>query len=266
MSEFTVEVVPYASDNYSYLLIGSSGTAGTEAALVDCGEAAPVISRLKSMGLALNAVLICHTHSDHVAGLPSLLHAYPDAVVYAPTAALFIGGKEISGVNRVSDGSVLSFGSAKSALSLTVLGVPAHTKQCINYYAPGFLFTSDTLFSAGCGRLFEGTASELCAAMDRLSSYPLNTCIYFGHEYTAQNLRFALSVEPDNPDIKEYIKEVDSIMAKGGVTTPGTIGHELRVNPFFRIDIDAVIDFVDPERRFTRVERLGLLRRAKDRF
>ena len=117
-----------------------------------------------------------------------------------------------------------------------MLSVPAHTKDCVNYYAEGNLFTSDTLFSAGCGRLFEGVPAELESALARISAYPPETRIYFGHEYTRSNLEFARGVEPHNADIAEYIKEVDSVLAEGGFTTPSTLVREKSVNPFLRLD------------------------------
>ncbi len=258
MGAVSVEVVPYASDNYSYLILSDDAVA-----LVDCGEAAPVLDRLKSLNRTLDAVLICHTHYDHVAGLTKIMLAFPEARVYSPSTEISTGGKP---VNRVTDGMEIDIGSGAGSITVTVLSLPAHTRHCVNYYTGGNLFTSDTLFSAGCGRLFEGTPAELESALDRIAAYPPETRLYFGHEYTRSNLEFARSVEPNNPDIAKYLEEVDSLRAAGGFTTPSTVGRERLVNPFLRLDREAVIEFVDPEVRYSRTERMGLLRREKDKF
>jgi hydroxyacylglutathione hydrolase len=255
-----VETVPYGTDNYCYLLITPGAVA-----LVDCGEAEPVLARLKSLGRRLDAVFICHTHYDHTAGLLALIEVCPDLSVFASTMDVTTGVKHTRHITVVTDGMEVKVGGGTDAFIVSALSVPAHTSSCFNYYSGGALFTSDTLFSAGCGRLFEGSPENLLSAMDRLSAYPPGTRVYFGHEYTESNLRFALYVEPDNTDIIEYIKEI-ALNARGEVTTPSTIEREIMVNPFFRIDSEAVVAFVDPEGRHTRAERMGLLRRAKDRF
>lgn len=263
MENLRVETVPYGADNYCYLLITPGAVA-----LVDCGEAAPVLARLKSLGRRLDAVFICHTHYDHTAGLAALIEACPDVSVFASTMDVAAGAKRNRQITVVTDGMEIEVGVGTDAFTVSALSVPAHTSSCLNYYSGTALFTSDTLFSAGCGRLFEGSPEDLLSAMDRLAAFPPDTRVYFGHEYTESNLKFALYVEPGNTDIAEYIKEI-STNARGGVTTPSTpstIGREIMVNPFFRIDSEAVVAFVDPEGRYTRAERMGLLRRVKDRF
>ncbi|MFQ5329472.1 MAG: hydroxyacylglutathione hydrolase [Thermodesulfobacteriota bacterium] len=255
MEELIVETVPYSSDNYCYLI---HHPPSNMTALVDCGDAEAVASHLETRGWSLDMILLAHYHYDHTAGAGRLIESLSDVTVYQPEGE---GRINIPAV-EVSDGEEIPFGP----LTIEALRLPAHTRYCTNYYIAGHLFVSDTLFSAGCGRLFEGTAADLERAMERIAALPPETLVYFGHEYTLANLDFALTVEPNNRDIIEYQKRCRAMRNKGLYTTPTTIGQELKVNPFLRIDHRDVIAFVDPDRRYSRIERIGLLRRAKDRF
>jgi hydroxyacylglutathione hydrolase len=254
MQTVQVETVPYYSDNYCYL-IHHPGSGKT--ALVDCGDGRAIIKRLELKGWGLDLILIAHHHIDHTSGISMVRGAYPGARVYAPADG---GLGPLSVV--AADGDKIPLGP----LEVEAVGVAFHTLGCTSYYVDGCLFVSDTLFSGGCGRLFEGTQENLERAMDRLAAFPPETRIYFGHEYTFDNLRFAATVENENRDIEEYARECKKRLGSGGVTTPTTLGRELKINPFLRIDEEAVTRFVDPAGRYTRTERLGLLRKAKDRF
>ncbi|MFQ5586504.1 MAG: hydroxyacylglutathione hydrolase [Thermodesulfobacteriota bacterium] len=255
MKELVIETVPYSSDNFCYLIHHPPSKV---TALVDCGDAGAVISRLEKRGWGLDIILLAHHHYDHTSGAAQLLRSIPGATVYKPEGEERINLPSAS----VRDGDEISFGP----LTIEALRVPAHTRCCTNYYLEGHLFVSDTLFSAGCGRLFEGTAADLERAMDRIAALPPETLVYFGHEYTLNNLDFALTVEPKNRDTTEYQKRCRALRGKGLCTTPTTIGQELRVNPFLRIDHHDVVCFVDPDGVYSRTERIGLLRRAKDQF
>lgn len=255
MGTEAVITIPYSNDNYSYLLVPEGVD---RAVLVDCGDGGPVVRELTRLGLSLDKVLLTHHHYDHTDGVEEVLASFPEAAVYAPEGE----GRIRGATNRVGDGERIRSGP----LEITALRVPFHTLNCTNYLAGRHLFTSDTLFSAGCGRIFEGTAEGLLAAMDRIRGLPPETRIYFGHEYTEANLRFAAMVEPDNAKIRAYLDECGGRGKKGAPTTPTTLERELLVNPFLRIDEEAVIRYVDPEEKMSRTGRMAALRAAKDRF
>ncbi len=255
MKTLQIKTLPYAHDNYCYLIHHHPSG---KTALVDCGDARPVLAQLEEAGWDLHAVLLTHHHYDHTVGTSRIIEAFPSAVVYAPDGESRIDIPS----NRVKDGDLIPFGP----LDIEVVSVPAHTRHCTNYHIRGHLFVSDTLFSCGCGRLFEGGATDLERAMDRIAGYPPETRIYFGHEYTVDNLRFALTVEPSNRETLAYMEECRKVVDGGGFTTPTTLERELKVNPFLRIDEDEVLRFVDPDGRRARSERLGILRRKKDIF
>ncbi|MCP3676062.1 MAG: hydroxyacylglutathione hydrolase [Deltaproteobacteria bacterium] len=255
MEELIIETVPYSADNYCYLI---HHPPSRMTALVDCGDAEAVVRHLDRLGWRLNIILLAHHHYDHTAGTAHLIRSLPDVTVYKPEGEERINIPAVT----VSDGEQIAFGP----MTIEAIRLPAHTRCCTSYYIEGHLFVSDTLFSAGCGRLFEGQAADLERAMDRLGNLPSETLVYFGHEYTVANLDFALTVEPKNRDIIEYQKQCLAMRGKNRYTTPTTIAQELRVNPFLRIDHSDVITFVDPEGLYNRTKRIGLLRRAKDQY
>ncbi|MEE8184955.1 MAG: hydroxyacylglutathione hydrolase [Thermodesulfobacteriota bacterium] len=255
IEELIVKTIAYSSDNYCYL-IHHPLTGKT--ALVDCGEAESVLRYLKREQWKLDVILLTHYHYDHTAGTSRVIKAFPNATIYSPLGEERIGFSSV----KVKDGDEIPLGP----LEVKAVSVPAHTRYCTNYYIRGHIFVSDTFFSAGCGRVFEGTALDLEKAMDRLASLPPETLIYFGHEYTLDNLRFAISVEPDNPDIIDYISKCQRRRGSGEFTTPTTLAQELKINPFLRIDHENVIKFIDPSGVYGRTERIGLLRKAKDKY
>lgn len=222
--------VPAFEDNYIWLIRGRS--AG-QVALVDPGDAAPVLAALSRLDLTPVAILCTHHHGDHTGGIEELKRRFPDMPVYGP------GDENIAGITHaLRDGERLDL--PVLGLRFEILAVPGHTRGHIAYYGHGWLFCGDTLFSAGCGRLFEGTPEQMQRSLARLGALPGDTLVYCAHEYTRANLRFAQAVEPDNPAIQRYRGEVDERRARGEPTVPSTIALERAINPFLRWDSPAV--------------------------
>jgi len=227
--------VPAFKDNYIWLICR-----GRDAVVVDPGDAAPVERALADRGLTLRAILTTHHHADHVGGVMALLAARPDQSlrVYGPA------GEAIAGVTDVlKEGESIAI----EALGLTfdVLDVPGHTRGHIAYVCTSepdapLLFCGDTLFAAGCGRLFEGTASQMHASLTKLASLPSNTLVYCAHEYTLSNLRFAHAVEPESADLAERVIDATAKRTRDEPTLPSTIALERATNPFLRADCPAV--------------------------
>jgi hydroxyacylglutathione hydrolase len=210
-------------DNYAYLVVDEdTGKAG----IVDCAEAEPVLRAVEREGVTLIAILPTHHHYDHVGGNTDLLKAKPGLTVYGVD-------ERIPGLtDRVADGSAVHVGN----LAARVLFIPAHTSGHLAYYfeREKAVFTGDTLFAGGCGRLFEGDAAMMIASLSKLMALPEDTRVYFGHEYTEKNLRFALSLEPQNAALREKYDWVVQQSRRNQPTTPTTIGSEKDTNPFFR--------------------------------
>jgi hydroxyacylglutathione hydrolase len=220
--------LPAFRDNYIWTLHD-----GRHAAVVDPGDAAPVEAFLAAQGLSLTAILVTHHHPDHVGGIARLLERWP-VPVFGPAS------EPIPGRTRpLAEGERLLVPGLD--LELTVLEVPGHTLGHIAYLGHGLLLCGDTLFSAGCGRLFEGTPAQLQASLARLAALPADTRVYCTHEYTLANLAFARQVEPDNPARDDYLAECQALRARGQPTLPSTIGRERAVNPFLRVEEPQVV-------------------------
>jgi hydroxyacylglutathione hydrolase len=225
--EFLIEPIPAFSDNYLWLL-----ARGDRAAIVDPGDAAPVLQRLRERGLVLADIVVTHHHGDHVGGVAELV---------AATGARVLGPR-----NEVIPQRQLALGDGDRVEVLgtvmQVIDVPGHTRGHIAYHAPALraLFCGDTLFGAGCGRLFEGTAEQMAASLARLAGLPGETRVYCAHEYTLANLRFALAVEPGNDALRQRQLACAELRRRGRPTLPSTIAEELATNPFLRCDVPAV--------------------------
>lgn len=263
MEPLRITPIPAFTDNYFWLL-----ERGGNAAVVDPGDAAPVEQALQARRLNLAAVLITHHHPDHIGGLPALTRTHPGAPVYGPAT------ENIRGVTRpLREGDRVSL--AGLGVALTVWEVPGHTLGHIAYVAEPaphdvpFVLCGDTLFSAGCGRLFEGTAEQLHRSLRRLAALPPDTRVYCTHEYTLANLAFAAAVEPGRPELAEAIARVRARRARDEPSLPSTIGAERLINPFLRTADPAVVDAV---RRHagtalpSESEVFAALRRWKDGF
>jgi hydroxyacylglutathione hydrolase len=217
--------IPVLLDNYAYLVIADSGAA----AVVDPSEGRPVETAAEREGARLVAIWNTHHHWDHVGGNRDLLLAKPDLEVYG-----FAEDRaRIPGITRgVADGEGFEFEN----LGVRVIFIPAHTSGHIAYYLPTekALFTGDTLFAAGCGRLFEGNPGMMVESLGRLTSLPPDTRVFCGHEYTEKNLRFALTLEPSNQELARKYERVKATCASGQPSVPSTIAEELATNPFLR--------------------------------
>lgn len=216
--------MPAFDDNYIWMLHD-----GHQALVVDPGDEVPVLQALQAQHLQLQAILVTHHHADHVGGVDEL-RAATGAAVYGPA------GEEMpEPLQRMAGGDTAQL----LGLSFTVLDVPGHTAGHIAWYSPDvdgrpLLFCGDTLFSAGCGRLFEGTPAQMLASLDRLAALPGDTRVCCAHEYTLGNLRFAQAVEPDNATLQQYARQCEALRERRQPTLPSTIAVEREINPFLR--------------------------------
>lgn len=226
----SVRPVQAFADNYIWLI--HSPLYPERVAVVDPGEAAPVIAELNRTGLQLGAILLTHHHPDHIGGVPDLLRLAKVPVI--GPADDRVPTRTMSAV----DGQSIEL--RELGLAFKTLEIPGHTLSHIAFWGHDSVFCGDTLFSAGCGRTFEGTAQQMNHSLERLRALPPHTQVYCGHEYTAANLRFAKAVEPDNEAVVDYAKSVAALRADGTPSLPSVLSLEIQVNPFLRCDMPAV--------------------------
>jgi hydroxyacylglutathione hydrolase len=212
------------SDNYIWLIRAPADPA--RAVVVDPGDARPVDAALERLGVTLHAVLITHHHPDHVGGVRELA-ARHGATVFGPARE-----KLPCEVRPLDDGDVVHL--ADLGLDFAVMAVPGHTLGHVAYLGHGALFCGDTLFSAGCGRLFEGTPAQMLGSLDRIAALPDATLVYCTHEYTLSNLRFAAAVEPGNADVLSSLEATRALRERDGISLPAQLGRERIINPFLR--------------------------------
>jgi len=226
-----LRIVPVKAfkDNYVWTLRNA-----THAAVVDPGEARPVLDYLSRERLELAAILATHHHPDHVGGIAELVAMRP-IPVYGPRK------EPIPTLTRpVSEGDRVSI--PELGVDFSVIDIPGHTRAHIAYYGAGSLFCGDTLFACGCGRLFEGTAEQMYASLQKLRALPDETKVYCGHENTLANIGFAKAVEPDNAALKQREERDQRLRAAGKPTLPSTLGEEKATNPFLRCLEPAVVE------------------------
>ena len=232
----TLQIIPIPAfkDNYIWLIHN-----GRVAIVVDPGDAAPVLETLNHLNLQLHTILITHHHHDHIDGVSSLLDVFTDADIYAPKLEKYAFKH-----NAVNETDVIEL--ADFNIKATVIEVPGHTLGHVAYYIKplesqnkidndgGLLFCGDTLFGAGCGRLFEGTATQMLDSLNKLVTLPANTKVYCTHEYTLHNINFALSLEPNNQALIERFGETVKLRNAQQPSLPSSISLELATNPFLR--------------------------------
>ena len=256
MARLEVVLVPARSDNYVYLLHDADSGA---TAVVDPGEAAPVLAALEARGWKPTHILNTHHHGDHIEGNEAVRAKYGCTLVGPKSETARISGMDVT----LAEGDVFEFAGHKAEIFET----PGHTLGHIAFFFPDsdILLSGDTLFVLGCGRVFEGTMEQMWDSLKKLRALPASTRIYCGHEYTQSNARFALSVDGGNARLKAQAEAIDKARAAGKPTVPSTLGDELETNPFLRADDPALAAAIgmagaDPVAVFAEV------RRRKDTF
>ncbi|MEQ3711214.1 MAG: hydroxyacylglutathione hydrolase [Tateyamaria sp.] len=226
-----IRTIPCLSDNYAYL--AHDPDTGATAA-IDIPEAGPIIAVLAETGWTLSDILITHHHYDHVDGLAALLAAHPARVIGSAADAHRLPALDV----EVNEGDTVRIGNEIG----TVIDVSGHTINHIAFYFPdsAALFTADSLMALGCGRVFEGTMPQMHASLQKLAALPGDTVVYSGHEYTAANAKFALTIDPDNLALISRVRDVTEKRANGIATVPSLLSEELATNPFLRANDPAV--------------------------
>ncbi len=226
--KFEVVAIPAFNDNYIWLL-----RYGLSAVVVDPGDANPVIEILKKQSLTLTAILITHHHADHIGGVQQLLE-FQRVPVYAPKQETYL----FPHIAIDESDKVLL---PEINQEFNVLSLPGHTIGHIAFLNASMLFCGDTLFGAGCGRLFEGTPAQMYHSLQRLAKLPVNTQVYCTHEYTEHNIRFALTLEPDNQDLVHRQIDAHNLRTQNLPTLPSSIELELKTNPFLRCNQPTIL-------------------------
>lgn len=248
--------VPCLSDNYAFLLHDEASGA---TALVDIPEAAPILEVVAARGWRISEVWITHHHADHVQGLADVLAAHKATVRGGAADA-----HRLPPLDHAHSGEdIFDFASHE----VRVIDVPGHTSGHIAFYVAdaSAVFTADSLMALGCGRLFEGTAEQMWGSLTRLMALPAHTTVCSGHEYTASNAKFALTIDPDNPDLISRSAAIDAARAAGEATVPSTLALEMETNPFLRAsnpDIRTHLGMTDA----TDVQVFAEIRARKDAF
>jgi len=257
VTTLTIIPIPTFKDNYVWTIIDPTQH---KAILVDPGDAAPVLQFLKQHHLVPVSILITHHHWDHTNGIKDIVASYP-IPVYGPNNTL----TEIT--HRVQEPDYIYI--EHFTISPQIFNIPGHTLDHVAYYMPDRLFCGDTLFAAGCGRLFEGSAAQLFASLQKLASLPDGTRVYCAHEYTLNNLRFARTIEPNNPAITTRLQHAQRLRDKNQPTLPSTLREEKATNPFLRCHCPEVKIAVEQYAEMalsSSLEVFSWLRKWKDHF
>ena len=220
-----VECVPCLSDNYAFIVRGADSR---EALIVDVPEAAPILQSLDATGVAASHVLVTHHHADHVQGLAELLRWHPAKVIGAKADIHRLPPL----TTYVREGDSIELAGEM----VHVIDVSGHTIGHVAYHFPlsSLVFTADSLMALGCGRVFEGTMTQMWRSLSKLAALPPETMVYSGHEYTRANAKFALTIDPENRDLIARAQEIDNLRSQGLATVPSTLAIELATNPYLR--------------------------------
>jgi hydroxyacylglutathione hydrolase len=251
-----IDQFPCREDNFG-VLVHDPETGDT--ALIDAPQEAPILAAIERTGWTPKLILTTHHHADHVEANLALKQKFGLKII-GPQAER----EKIPGIDEtLKEGSTIGFGEDE----VRVIETPGHTAGHVSYYFPrsGVVFTADTLFALGCGRLFEKPAPVMYESLKKLAALPPETVVYCGHEYTLSNARFALSVDPDNQALKERAKEIEALRAENKPTLPTTIGEELATNPFLRWGDPAIRKHLGMENA-SDAEVFAEIRRRKDNF
>ena len=255
-----IVTIPCLQDNFAYLLIC---TKTQQAAVVDPSEAAPVISEIERQGVKLTTILNTHHHWDHVDGNQELEAKFPGLIIYGHASDR---GRIPGQTEFLKNGDEVRFGEESG----TFLHNPGHTTGAVTYVFGKTAFTGDTLFAAGCGRLFEGTPAQMHDSLNvQIGGLADDTELYFGHEYTEANLRFALSVDAGNAEIQQKLEAVSALRSAGEFTTPTTLAEERLTNPFMRCTSAEIHDCVkskEPQHNLVDEEVFRTLRELKNNY
>ena len=253
---FDLVTIPCLSDNYAFLLHDNQ-TGAT--AVIDVPEAGPIDAELSKRGWTLSEIWLTHHHPDHIQGVPALLEKHPARVLGAKNDIQRLPPLDLA----LEVGENFTFAGS----SVQVMDVSGHTIGHIALYVPDaqVVFTADSLMALGCGRLFEGTPAQMWKSLNKLAALPEDTIVCSGHEYTNSNAKFALTVDPDNPDLISRSRDIDQARSKGLPTVPSTLATELKTNPFLRAADPAIRAQLGMENA-TNIDVFAEIRARKDRF
>jgi hydroxyacylglutathione hydrolase len=259
-------VVPVAclADNYAYVVYSDAGSRekcaeSKQAVVIDPSEAGPIVECLERLELRLSGLLLTHHHWDHVGGTAGLRERYGEV----PVLAHRLDGVQVRGVSRyLEDGDCFNLGK----LDFAAMHVPGHTLGALAYRHGDALFTGDTLFIAGCGRLFEGTAADMYGSLTKIAALPEHTQIYCGHEYALRNLAFARAIEPGNVQVIERIEAIRKLRDDKRPSVPQTLRSELETNPFLRCDCGEFRQRSGTDLSLSGVEVFAQIRSRRDVF
>ncbi|MGY5366479.1 hydroxyacylglutathione hydrolase [Enterobacter oligotrophicus] len=241
-------------DNYIWVLVDDD----RRCIIVDPGESAPILRAIKENGWQPEAILLTHHHNDHVGGVPDLLAQFPHLVVYGPKETQNKGTTQV--VEEGKNVFILGY-------EFSVIATPGHTSGHICFYRKPYLFCGDTLFSGGCGRLFEGSPAQMYQSLQKINALPDDTVICCAHEYTLGNMKFAASLLPDDLAIQDYYQKVKELRAKNQNTLPVILKNERKINVFLRTDDTDLINKISQETNLQQPEeRFAWLRSKKDNF
>ncbi|WEP46165.1 hydroxyacylglutathione hydrolase [Cronobacter dublinensis subsp. infanticibi] len=245
--------IPAFEDNYIWVLNNEDG----QCLIVDPGEAEPVLRAIEENQWQPVAILLTHHHHDHTGGVKALVTRFPNLVVYGPEETS--KGAQVI-VNEGEKFNILG-------CEFLAMATPGHTLGHFSYFSFPYLFCGDTMFSAGCGRLFEGTPTQMYQSFQKINALPDETLICCAHEYTLSNLKFLVAILPDDPVLTQYYREVKELRAKNQKTLPSILKNERQINLYLRMEDDDLINKINPDLRLSPPEeRFAWLRSKKDNF